>query len=539
MKVIYDATLGYEDLFQKANETLGFTDGRINSLVTYYQYLDELIEESPEFLRIPLEEEPFVINTSTRAIAIPTDITNKSWVIGVKDDHMAEVLFFKVDRFFDGQDLAVCFPREGEVTHQGQTYIQWKNGSLKGLDAVTYVEIQEEVIYFGWVLAAGRKDSNTGGPLSVAGDLTFSVRFQYQAGVDNEGHPDLESQTLFSFNTLPVSCKVQENLIQTMGSEVQGIYSLDVEDISEIENVRPRFSGIFNNVLGPKPRITVELSDWTNLDENGEAVLSVEATVAGGGELIYKWTRNGELIKGANTNSYTATETGVYNVLVGHQYDVDKVRYDESVCEIPGPSKIAFEQNGNLITGGIADGETILEPKVKIIPNQWGEKAGELHYEWHRTLLETTILDEGESGVIDNPISTEPTYTPPVGEAGRYQVKIYNVNNNEVGTLKGETALESIEAVMKAPPATPDSVTLELIENEIIAEVKIKNTNDLYYRWTFLPEGDNTNPGGGTDYTLGLNKYPYYGLGKYSCDVKQVVHGQEATPLSAAIFINE
>lgn len=544
MRVVYNATVDeYNELFAKANETLGFTDGRINSLVTYYQHLDELINESPEFLRIPLDEDPFEINTSTRAIKIPDAIDKKQWVIGVKDDHMAEVLFFKVDRFFDGQDLAVCFPKEGDIAHQGQTYIQWKNGSLKGLDAVTYVEIQEETIYFGWVLTAGRKDSNSGGPLSSAGDLTFSVRFLYQAAVNNDGQPDLESQTLFSFNTGYVTCKVQENLIQSMGSEIQGIYNLDVEDISEIGNVRPRFSGIFNNVLGPKPRITVELSDWANLDENGEAELAIEATVAGGGDLIYKWTRNGELIEGATTNTYTATETGVYNVLVGHQYEVDKVRYDESSCEIPGPSKIAFETNGNLVTDGLANGVTVLAPQVDILPNQWGEEAGTLRYEWHREYLETTVLDETDPE-IDSVISTDPTYTPGYGEAGYYWVDIYNVNNKEEGTIENETALESIKSVMKAPAVTPTAVNLSLEGTEIVADVVIKNTNDLWYRWSFLPEGNNTNPAGGTDYTLAMNKYPYYGVGKYSCDVKQVIYdgdidGGSALPLGASIFLSE
>lgn len=542
MRVVYDATIGYDDLFAKANETLGFTDGRINSLVTYYQHLDELIEESPEFLRIPLDEDPFEINASTRAIKIPDAINDKQWVIGVKDDHMAEVLFFKVDRFFDGQDLAICFPREGDTAHQGQTYVQWKNGSLKGLDAVTYVEIQEETIYFGWVLTAGRKDSNSGGPLSVAGDLTFSVRFLYQTAINSHGQPDLESQTLFSFNTGYVTCKVQENLIQTMGSEIQGIYNLDVEDISEIGNMRPRFSGIFNNVLGPKPRITVELSDWTNLDDNGEAELSIEATVAGGGELIYKWTKDGELIEGATTNTYTATETGMYNVLVGHQYDVDKVRYDESSCEIPGPSKIAFLPNGNLITDGLADGVTTLTPQIDILPNQWGEEAGTLRYEWYREYLETTVLDENDPE-ISNPISTQASYTPGANEAGKYWVKIYNVNNKEEGTFENQTALESIQSVMKAPAVTPTAINLKLENDEVVAEVVIKNTNDLWYRWSFLPEGDNTNAAGGTDYTLGMNKYPYYGTGKYSCDVKQVIYdnitGGSAAPLGASIFLSE
>ena len=524
MRVVYDANLNYEELFKKANEALGLADGTINSLTTYYAYLEELMEESPEFLRIPLDEEPFEIRTNTREIVIPADIAkNNLWIIGVKDDHMAEVLFFSVDRFFDGQDLAICFPKEGDVAHQGQTYVQWKNGALKGLDAVTYVEIQEEKIYFGWVLTSGRKESNAGGPLSVAGNLTFSVRFQYQAAVNNDGQPDLESQTLFSLNTLTATCKVAENLIQSMGSEIQSIASLDVEDISDLGKVRPRFSGIFNNVLGPKPRITSELAEYADLDENDEVELSVEATVAGGGELVYKWTKDGVVIEGADTNSYTVKYdgediTGMYSVLVGHEYAPDKLRYDESSCEIPGPSKIVFETNGDLITDGLANGNTVLEPKVEIKNNIYGNRAGSLHYEWYREALDGEVIE------VENPISTAATYTPAIGEAGKYSVKITNVHNKKQGSVEEETALESIVSIMKAPAAVPTSIALVHIDEEIVATVEIEHKNDLWYRWNFTADEGNTNPSGATNWTAGLNKYPYYGAGLYTCQVKQVIY---------------
>jgi hypothetical protein len=67
----------------------------------------------PSYLRrLPLDEDIFYIDTSSRTITPYFDeddagnklshLANAKWVIGVKDDHLAEILWFHVDRFFDG-----------------------------------------------------------------------------------------------------------------------------------------------------------------------------------------------------------------------------------------------------------------------------------------------------------------------------------------------------------------------------------------------------------------------------------------------------
>ena len=147
MKVIYNEK--YQELFAAAEEELvnaKITDSNgnkivIDDLATYYAVLDKLEQVGgPYYLRaLPLDEDCFEINTNTREIVIPDEIDSKKWVIGVRDDHLAEVLWFHVDRYFDGQDLAICFPMEDRpegVTGYGQTYIQWKNAKGQGLDPV-------------------------------------------------------------------------------------------------------------------------------------------------------------------------------------------------------------------------------------------------------------------------------------------------------------------------------------------------------------------------------------------------------------------
>jgi hypothetical protein len=151
----------------------------INNLASYFDYLDRLVRiGGPKYLRIPIEEDCFEINTNTRKITAPIELSNNKWTIGVKDDHLAEVLWFHVNRYHDGQDLAICFPldrRQEDWIGYGQTYIQWQNGKAEGLDVVVHPEIDEDNIYFGWYLrSSGSKNL---GPLSASGKLTFSIRF--------------------------------------------------------------------------------------------------------------------------------------------------------------------------------------------------------------------------------------------------------------------------------------------------------------------------------------------------------------------------
>ena len=528
MKVVYN--IEYDVLFRKAEEALGLEMGSIDNMATYYSRLDELLRVSPEFLRVPISEGCFEINPDTRLITKPVSLGDgknpSEWIIGVKDDHMAEVLFFKIDRYFDGQDLAVCFPREGESEHKGQTYVQWQNGSLGALDPVTYVEIQEETIYFGWILTSGRNGEDSGGPLSRSGDLKFAVRFQYQAKAGGDGQPDLSSDTLFSFNTLPVTCKISENLIQSMGKD--HISSLDVENIADQARC-PRFSNIFNNVLGPMPNIVKALPDHMNL-EDGKVVLEVLAVAPGSGVLTYQWNKDAQPIDGATENTYTVVAeegkdvTGRYIVLVGNNYEADKVRYAQSECIIPGPIALRFVDERHLISDGLADGKTTLAVEVEVDPREvtydWDNEIGEITYKWYRGELDDAEFIPSEENLI---YEGSNAYTPGNGEAGQYIVLVQHSKNGAMAeVLKPEAP-----AIMKACAEEPYSVALALDaeSNEVVATVVMSNGhyNDLYYKWNFIPS-DSAVPNYGGSYELGKNTFTYYGAGLYTCSVMQKIY---------------
>ena len=544
MKVIYNED--YKKLFARAQEALIEANVTphtgdeivINSLASYYDYLDELVQAcSPEFIRnLPSNEQLFQIETNTRKINAPSDLSaangNPKWIIGVKDDHQAEILWFSIDRFYDDVDLAICFPNLEEIDNDtngaGQTYIQWKNKEINGLDEVCYVQITEDVdekdlefglesnkIYFGWVLQ-GDSSTATTRPLDFSGDLTFSVRFQYHQGVKENGRPDLTTPVLFSFNTLPTTCTIHPNLTEQM-SGVRGVEDLKIEDISSQGIMRPRFSGIYDNTKGPKPILTEDLLNYVDLNTNNEATLTVNATA--GGNLLYQWYKDGGKINEAVTNEYVATTVGSYKVHVGNEYKSGSVRWVESnTCEVPAPSEIEFIRN--LPEHAFVD--NTLSVEVNTLPDNWSRTTGDVSYVWYREAMgaqeHQTLLENGETvEVIEN---NSNIFNPEINKPGYYYVAAVNHYNN-ADTLP----IVSDRVMIKVRAVKPRNITFDYdsVNNIITANVDIDHKNDLYYKWI---NEDNT--AYSTGWLKDVDQYSPTVNGNYYCLVTQVIYKDTA-----------
>lgn len=505
----------YQHLFARAQALLadnGVKDDGDNIIIqdlpSYYRWLD-IIEQigGPEFLRIPFEEDCFEIDTDTRNIVVPSELDNGKWVVGVKDDHLAEVLWFHVDRFYDGQDLAICFPAEGETIHKGQTYVQWKNSAGYGLDPVQHVQIDENNIWFGWYLRSNE------GVLNVSGDLTFSIRFQYH-NVGTDAGPDVNSEVLFSFNTLPITCKVLTNLTESMGTNVNGIKDLNIENINAQGMVRPRFSGVFDSTRGPKAYIDKDndLPEFVDLID-GEATLTIIAD--GSGVLHYRWYKNGKMIEGEEANTCVVDSVGVYTAQVGNGYDPEdptKIRWtDSNPCEVPEASELEFAENGNIMEYGYADGKTPLSVNIEKINDSYGRKTGEISYTWYRDALEGEVF---EDGTTTEEVANTETYTPIEGEVGYYYVVAVNEHNGD-----RSEPLESNKCTMKIKAETPNSVTIVYnnITHTFTTRVDILHHNDLYYEWHC--EGKFSEAA-----TLGKDTYKVTVPGTYYCKVYQHIY---------------
>ena len=127
--------------------------------------------------------EPFYeIDLNTRKISAPE-------VLGIKTDHKAETVFFKVARHYDGIDLSnlCCIIQYINAAEEGRVY------------AVPYYDLDtcsdDDMILFPWVI--------DGEVTKKAGEVQYSVRFYL---LDNAG------RIIYNLNTLPTVGIVEEGI---------------------------------------------------------------------------------------------------------------------------------------------------------------------------------------------------------------------------------------------------------------------------------------------------------------------------------------
>ena len=138
---------------------------------------------------LPSTENIYEINLNTRVVEAPE-------YLGTKTDHVAEVIYFKCDRFFDYMDLA-----------ETNIVIQYENAAgEKGLYPVPFVDVAtcslENKMLIPWCV-----DGNV---TAQAGEVTFSIRF-YKIDIDGE-------YVTYNLSTLPVKTKVLEGMNVTEGN---------------------------------------------------------------------------------------------------------------------------------------------------------------------------------------------------------------------------------------------------------------------------------------------------------------------------------
>ena len=179
---------------------------KISSLNEYFQHITELAElalgrgrtgSDPYLLRLPLDEPFFEINANTRGITVPGELSQ----IAVKGDKLAEILFFKIDRYYDAVDL--------DTRH---IYIEWEapdgqGGVRKGIsrDILRDTQSEKNKIIFGW--AIGEELTK------FTGTIRFAVRFVEWVDRGDESNSVSEGTGLmYSFSSLPATVSVVDSL---------------------------------------------------------------------------------------------------------------------------------------------------------------------------------------------------------------------------------------------------------------------------------------------------------------------------------------
>lgn len=112
----------FDEIRQKSNGAID-----INSVEGFFGNIIEISalvvnEEGltgKKYLRLPLDEPMFEIDANTRKIDVPAEF--KSNGLSVQGDHLAETVYFVIDRYFDYMDF-----------NNTSVSINWKMGSETG-----------------------------------------------------------------------------------------------------------------------------------------------------------------------------------------------------------------------------------------------------------------------------------------------------------------------------------------------------------------------------------------------------------------------
>jgi len=303
------------------------------------------------YLRVPFNEPQFSINTNTRIISVPASFSGNG--IGVVGDHLAEILFFTMPRFFDAMDLYLCDIR-----------IVWQNANGdEHIYKPLAIDPEGDVLTFGWALT---KDVT-----AIAGTINFAIEFVHKNVDTNEVD--------FRLNTQAAQVSVQNGLELT-GEEPE------IEEQEEIVYSRAIYSNVIN-LLSADPAIIISDLDpsQNTLGENGTITMSLNATSSDyENKVTYEWQWNnisvdqpegtfinldntytlvdeksivfadpaeknsdGTAKEGSTYKTLTTNVPGTYNVYIGNQTPSGGKRYitSKTVVIEPANNFTLYENN--------------------------------------------------------------------------------------------------------------------------------------------------------------------------------------------------
>lgn len=174
----------YMDLFEEIKEKSQGTI-TVENLEQFFGSIQEIAALDSKYLRLPLDEPMFEIDANSRKINV--DATPfKANGLSVQGDHLAETVFFKIDRYYDTMDLM-----------NTDIYVNWKMGSAFGRDECS---IKSDAIIPGYIVFAWPiHDKIT----AKSGALQFSV----QLNIEKEG------KNAYALNTLTANLNIKEGLV--------------------------------------------------------------------------------------------------------------------------------------------------------------------------------------------------------------------------------------------------------------------------------------------------------------------------------------
>ena len=358
------------ELFNLAAEQLGIQKGDL-SLEEYLNRLSELKAKSPRFVRLPLyeegheDEEVFLINANERTIKIPSSFSKNG--IGIVSDELAEILWFKINRYFDIKDFGKAVDISDRL-NDGDLHIliQWEApDGAKGASWAYAIDptTDPDYVYFGWAITAEHLTAK-------AGNIKFAIRImQYEY--------DGAEKIAYSFATQAAAVAVKANLSFDLTEDGVAFEYVNDKIASRLMQGQIAHCPVFAED-GNLDAYVIDLEVPAGAPEGtpASAVLSVNAAAPEGESydaMAYKWYKKGandeefKQIEGEYSPALTVTSSGQYYVVVfgmkeivdNEEYIFDgenvseepvKFKYHTSVastkstvCEIPAPIKLEIQ----------------------------------------------------------------------------------------------------------------------------------------------------------------------------------------------------
>ena len=209
---------------------------------------DELFNEiklldTSSFNGVIEQEKIFYVDLNTRKISIPSEFQT----LAIQGDHLAETVWFVINRHFDGKDLfdytwGVQVQMPDKAKTRKLLLIERKKFEEIEDAFVTQENFDKDAVYLGWPI--------TYDVTELAGDLSFALcgfkKGTNQATDKNgeplyteNGKPVLELE--YRIGTLATKAKIQESLVINESTDTMS------PPVSRIEN--PNLREIFH--LGP------------------------------------------------------------------------------------------------------------------------------------------------------------------------------------------------------------------------------------------------------------------------------------------------
>jgi hypothetical protein len=244
-----------------------------------------------------------MIDANSRVITVPADFKKNG--IAVQGDEVAEIVYFKINRYFDFMDL-----------NNAEIYIQWEQASSNSPKSgvskewVRDIESDPDYLIFGWPLDSSITED--------AGPIQFSVRFiQWD---------EKKESIVYSFSTLNAMATINPAL------DFDKSDLIAQEDINNMIKNRLRNTRPSGGSTADAPIYLMSLSANTTVNlTDGKYVFKVQAYSPDAGILSYSWKIDS--LDGTSTNDVTGEYE--YSLIEDKETAIDtrKLYYAKNIDE--------------------------------------------------------------------------------------------------------------------------------------------------------------------------------------------------------------